>query len=89
MRNLVGNCLALGPSISTLTVYAFSTENWGRPQDEVDALLGLIEGTLRAEADGCISAASGCNSWARSNGCRHTFAACARSSRKRCPIRWH
>jgi len=51
MRNLVGNCLALGPSISTLTVYAFSTENWGRPQDEVDALLGLIEGTLRSEAD--------------------------------------
>ena len=28
--------------VKYLTVYAFSTENWGRPQAEVDALMGLI-----------------------------------------------
>ena len=26
-----------------LTVYAFSTENWKRPQDEVDAIMALLE----------------------------------------------
>jgi len=28
--------------INYLTVYAFSTENWNRPQDEVDALMKLL-----------------------------------------------
>lgn len=28
--------------IQYLTVYAFSTENWNRPQDEVDALMSLL-----------------------------------------------
>ena len=28
--------------IESLTLYAFSTENWGRPKDEVSALMGLI-----------------------------------------------
>ena len=28
--------------IKYLTVYAFSTENWNRPQDEVDALMNLL-----------------------------------------------
>ena len=28
--------------IKYLTVYAFSTENWSRPQDEVDALMKLL-----------------------------------------------
>ena len=28
--------------IQYLTVYAFSTENWNRPADEVDALMGLL-----------------------------------------------
>lgn len=28
--------------IKSLTLYAFSTENWGRPQDEISALMGLI-----------------------------------------------
>ena len=30
-----------------LTVYAFSTENWKRPEDEVDAIMGLLEKYLR------------------------------------------
>ena len=29
--------------IQCLTVYAFSTENWNRPQDEVDALMKLLD----------------------------------------------
>ncbi len=33
--------------IKYLTVYAFSTENWKRPKDEVDALMKLIAGLLK------------------------------------------
>lgn len=36
----VKNCHSLG--IKTVTVYAFSTENWSRPQEEVDAILNLM-----------------------------------------------
>ena len=32
-----------------LSLYAFSTENWFRPHDEVDALMGLLEHYLAAE----------------------------------------
>jgi undecaprenyl diphosphate synthase len=34
-----------------LTLYAFSTENWSRPQGEVDALMRLLEHYLDAEID--------------------------------------
>ncbi len=37
--------------IETLTVYAFSTENWQRPQDEVDFLLDLMYKTFVQEID--------------------------------------
>lgn len=40
-ENTVRNCHMLG--IKTVTVYAFSTENWARPKDEVDAIIGLME----------------------------------------------
>jgi undecaprenyl diphosphate synthase len=33
----------------TLTLYAFSVENWKRPQDEVGALMGLLEFYLKRE----------------------------------------
>lgn len=33
--------------INYLTVYAFSTENWSRPQDEVDALMKLLRGYMK------------------------------------------
>lgn len=33
--------------IQYLTVYAFSTENWNRPQDEVDALMKLLRKYLK------------------------------------------
>ena len=33
--------------IQYLTVYAFSTENWDRPEDEVDALMGLLRNYMK------------------------------------------
>lgn len=35
--------------IGALTAYAFSTENWGRPTEEVDFLMALFERVLRRE----------------------------------------
>ncbi|MBD2465008.1 isoprenyl transferase [Oscillatoria sp. FACHB-1407] len=35
--------------IKALTAYAFSTENWGRPLEEVDFLMTLFERVLRQE----------------------------------------
>lgn len=35
--------------IRYLTLYAFSTENWNRPQEEVDALMALLVETIRQE----------------------------------------
>lgn len=37
--------------IEVLTVYAFSTENWERPAEEVSFLMQLLETTLREELD--------------------------------------
>ncbi|MGE8289548.1 MAG: polyprenyl diphosphate synthase [Stenotrophomonas sp.] len=42
-------CLERG--IAALTLFAFSSENWGRPQDEVDALMKLFLGALDREVD--------------------------------------
>ena len=35
--------------IEVLTIYGFSTENWSRPQDEVDVLMGLLKSYFNAE----------------------------------------
>jgi undecaprenyl diphosphate synthase len=35
--------------VRTLTLYAFSTENWTRPEDEVDTLMALFLETARAK----------------------------------------
>jgi undecaprenyl diphosphate synthase len=35
--------------IKYLTLYAFSTENWNRPKEEVDALMSLLVNTISAE----------------------------------------
>lgn len=40
-RKIARYCSDIG--IKYLTVYAFSTENWRRPQEEVDALMKLFE----------------------------------------------
>ncbi|HEV2013778.1 MAG TPA: polyprenyl diphosphate synthase [Candidatus Dormibacteraeota bacterium] len=37
--------------IRVLTLYAFSTENWSRPREEVDALMNLFSDTIRREVD--------------------------------------
>jgi undecaprenyl diphosphate synthase len=37
--------------VKYLTLYAFSTENWGRPQEEVDFLMSLFSQTIDREID--------------------------------------
>jgi undecaprenyl diphosphate synthase len=40
--------------IRTLTLYAFSADNWGRPSLEVDALMRLLQRYLTTETRSCI-----------------------------------
>ena len=47
LKEMLRYCKDLG--IKTLTAYAFSTENWGRPQTEVSFLMGLFERLLQKE----------------------------------------
>ena len=47
LKKLLRRCQDWG--ISALTAYAFSTENWGRPLEEVDFLMTLFERVLRQE----------------------------------------
>lgn len=49
VREIVNGCAELG--ISYLTLYAFSTENWNRPQEEVNALMELLVNTIRKEVE--------------------------------------
>ena len=37
--------------VKYLTLYAFSTENWSRPKDEVDGLMDLLVRTIAGEVD--------------------------------------
>ena len=41
--------------IEALTLYAFSSENWKRPQFEVDALMSLLQENLKSNLDHLIS----------------------------------
>jgi undecaprenyl diphosphate synthase len=41
--------------IGTLSLYAFSSNNWERPSGEVNSLLGLLEGYLRNDSAECAS----------------------------------
>jgi undecaprenyl diphosphate synthase len=43
--------------IRTLTLYAFSSDNWGRPNLEVDALMRLLQRYLTTETRQCIEQA--------------------------------
>ena len=45
VRRCVEGCLDLG--VEFLTLYAFSTENWQRPKEEVETLMGLLQKFLR------------------------------------------
>ena len=48
VRGLVEACMARG--VRHLTLFAFSTENWKRPADEVSSLMGLFLRYLQKEA---------------------------------------
>jgi undecaprenyl diphosphate synthase len=47
LRRTVEACLDLG--VNSLAVFAFSTENWNRPDDEVRGLLDLLAETIKRE----------------------------------------
>ncbi|HVJ47772.1 isoprenyl transferase [Desulfitobacterium sp.] len=47
LRDVVKTCSNLG--VEVLTVYAFSTENWRRPKEEVGILMSLLTEYLRRE----------------------------------------
>lgn len=47
LKRTVEGCLELG--IKFLTVYAFSTENWRRPETEILGLMTLLKKTIKAE----------------------------------------
>ena len=49
LREVVNTCLELG--VKFLTVYSFSSENWQRPQDEVNFLLNLFLESLKNELE--------------------------------------
>lgn len=49
VREVVRTAAEVG--VKYLTVYAFSTENWGRPADEVDGIMHLIAGAILSELD--------------------------------------
>lgn len=47
VREIVEACAQVG--VKYLTLYAFSTENWNRPKEEVDALMELLVSTISLE----------------------------------------
>ncbi len=47
VREIVEACGEIG--VKFLTLYAFSTENWNRPKEEVDALMELLVSTISME----------------------------------------
>jgi undecaprenyl diphosphate synthase len=49
LRRIITACVEFG--VQHLTIYAFSTENWGRPREEVDGLLFILNEVLDRELD--------------------------------------
>ena len=49
IRGVVEACVEFG--IKELTLYAFSTENWSRPPDEVRHLMSLVDYLIKRELD--------------------------------------
>jgi undecaprenyl diphosphate synthase len=47
VKDVTEGCGEIG--IKYLTLYAFSTENWGRPKEEVEGLMELLVNTLKQE----------------------------------------
>ena len=49
VKDIVEGCVEIG--IEYLTLYAFSTENWNRPKEEVDALMQILISTINKETE--------------------------------------
>lgn len=49
LREIIKACVEFG--VKYLTIYAFSTENWGRPADEVDGLMHILEDVIDQELE--------------------------------------
>lgn len=49
LRRVIRACVEF--NVKYLTIYAFSTENWGRPQEEVDGLMMILENVIDKELD--------------------------------------
>jgi len=49
LRRIITACVELG--VKHLTIYAFSTENWKRPTDEVQGLMQILADVLQKEID--------------------------------------
>lgn len=47
LRRVIEACIEFG--IQYLTIYAFSTENWGRPEEEVQGLMKIFEDVIDRE----------------------------------------
>lgn len=47
LRRIIEACVEFG--VKYLTIYAFSTENWGRPEDEVSGLMGIFDEVFERE----------------------------------------
>jgi undecaprenyl diphosphate synthase len=49
LRRIINACVEFG--VKTLTIYAFSTENWGRPESEIRGLMRIFARVLDQEID--------------------------------------
>jgi undecaprenyl diphosphate synthase len=47
LRKIIRACVDLG--VQYLTIYAFSTENWARPKEEVEGLMNILEDVVENE----------------------------------------
>jgi undecaprenyl diphosphate synthase len=47
IRRILESCVQFG--VKVLTIYAFSTENWHRPPEEVNGLMGLLGLTIQRQ----------------------------------------
>lgn len=53
VRSTINRCASVG--VEFLTLYVFSAENWGRPQDEVDGLMTLLCQSVSNEVDELVA----------------------------------
>jgi undecaprenyl diphosphate synthase len=53
-KRCVALCVDLG--IEALSMYAFSSENWRRPEEEVRGIMSLLEASIREETDELVEA---------------------------------